>query len=150
MIQSLCQWRWQCLDRYISLEAFTIKRTFWFSFAVTCVMLFSRCLGGVCWKNSFVVGSNYCFHVWHARLAQFQCVPIEDLVQWMVLGEAFVNDENRKLLSQVWSFAAILYVKLVPVFPLLRFQNGGLAPTFVANFSTVLDLHYNLQLRQHN
>ena len=29
------------------------------------------------------------------------------------------------------SFATILEVKLVPVFPLLRFQNGRLTPTFV-------------------
>ena len=46
------------------------------------------------------MGSNSCFHVWRARVAQFQCDPIEDPVQWMVLGEAFVNDE-KKVLSQV-------------------------------------------------
>ena len=32
------------------------------------------------------------FHVWHARIAKFERVPVEDLVKWVILRETFVND----------------------------------------------------------
>ena len=43
-------------------------------------------------KERFCCGIQFLF--------SFQCDPIEDPVQWMVLGEAFVNDE-KKVLSKV-------------------------------------------------
>ena len=40
----------------------------------------------------FVVAIDYLFYIWQTAVAKFQCVNIEDLVEWVTSGEALFHN----------------------------------------------------------
>ena len=87
---------------HICLKAFAFKRAFRFLSAVARSFLLlcrSRCCS-VLWKDLFVVGWDDGFHIRHARVAELECVSVEDLVQRVIWGKAFV-DNAQKFLAKV-------------------------------------------------
>ena len=77
--------------------AHSIKRAVGFKAAIAWVFGYAGCLFG---EESFVVGGDYVLYIWHAAVANFQVVSIEDLVQGVLFGKAFIYD-LQKLMANV-------------------------------------------------
>lgn len=82
-----CVGCYDCLVDYVRFEAFSFKGAFVFCSAVALVVGLLRWSWGVIWEECFVVCRDNGFHVWHARVATFERVPVEDLVKrWSSMG----------------------------------------------------------------